>query len=461
MKIVLSKKQNKLRELIVSPNVPEIDILGSTQSGKTYVGNLSISEYARNLYEYDPVNKFKGAIIGWTTDTLKRNVVDDMVAMLEELGFKRTTGRKKGDFTFNWGQSEKSLEIYNLKIFFFSFDNYQAFNRILGSPLIFIWVDEAARIYSQPKLQEQFDQLYGRLISYTGHPYKKYIRTYNVEGGANHPYKVRYLDNKECAKLVFYPYDNPKLDTEEKIREVANSFPTKTLKLQKIYNEWVVSEGKVFNKVNKITTHEIPDYYRIREIGIGIDYGSTNPTAFVPWALAENVKTRRWCLIRLQTYHHSPAKLGTTPTTEYFSEQLRRFIVYLKQKYGNYLIQDIVVDSEAKHFINRLDADNIPNIEADKYPGSVKEGVEYMQSMFEKDFLLILEEPSVTNIHEDLTVDLSAIDESLEEFNSYQYDKIKSIKTGIDCYVKDLDHSIDASRYLFIDWKSKDKAPVI
>ena len=98
MKIVLSKKQNKLRELIVSPNIPEIDVLGSTQSGKTYVGNLSISEYARNLYKYDPVSKFKGAIIGWTTDTLKRNVVDDMVAMLEELGLKRTTGRKKGDF---------------------------------------------------------------------------------------------------------------------------------------------------------------------------------------------------------------------------------------------------------------------------------------------------------------------------------------------------------------------------
>ena len=130
-------------------------------------------------------------------------------------------------------------------------------------------------------------------------------------------------------------------------------------------------------------------------------------------------------------------------------------------KYNNVPIYDAVVDSEALHFINRLDADNIPNITADKYPGSVREGVEYMQSLFDKDFMFILEEQSITHIHEDLTVDLSAIDESLEEFRSYQYDKIKSVKTGIDSFLKDQDHSIDASRYLFIDWKDKGKLPVI
>lgn len=458
MEIVLSKKQNRLRELIISQNVPEIDVLGSTQSGKTFSCNLAVPEYAEALYRYDPRSKYKGAIIGWTTDTLKRNVADDMVDMLERQGFIKSTPRKKGDFTFKWSTTEKYLEIYNIKIYFFSFDNYKAFNRILGGPMIFVWVDEAARIYSQDKLQEQFDQIYGRLVSYTGHPYKKYIRTYNVEGGANHPYKLRYIDDKNYIKLVFFPYDNPKLDTEEKIREVANAFPTKTLKLQKIYNKWVVSEGKVFNKLNVLESLE---KWKIREIGIGIDYGSSNPTTFVPWALAYNNETKRWGIVRLQTYYHSPAKLGTSPTTEYFSEQLRRFIVYLKMNYGNVPIYDAVVDSEALHFINRLYADNIPNITADKYPGSVREGVEYMQSLFDKDFMFILEEQSITHIHEDLTVDLSAIDESLEEFRSYQYDKIKSVKTGIDSFLKDQDHSIDASRYLFIDWKDKGKLPVI
>lgn len=453
MEVLLSKKQNLLRELIASQNVPEIDVLGSTQSGKTFVCNLSVPEYAEALYKYDPTGDFKGAIIGWTTDTLKRNVVDDMLKMLDKQGFKK--GR---DYEFKWSQSEKYLEMYNIRIYFFGFNNYLAFNRILGAPLIFIWIDEAARIYTQAQLQEPFDQIVGRQVSYAGHPYLKMIRTYNVEGGANHPYKVKYIDNRECYKLIFFPYDNPKLNTEDKIREVLKMYSTKTLRDQKIYNKWVVSEGKVFNKVNVI--NDLSEWF-IREIGIGIDYGSSNPTTFVPWGLALNKKTHRWGLIRLQTYYHSPAKLGTTPTTEYFSEQLRRFIVYLKMKYGNVPIYDIVVDSEALHFINRLDTDNLPNIPADKYPGSVREGVEYMQSLFDKDFMYILKEESITNIHEDISVDLSGIDESLEEFDSYQYDRIKSMKTGVDSYVKDHDHSIDASRYLFIDWKEKNKAPVV
>lgn len=453
MEITLSKKQNKLRELIVNPNLPEIDVLGSTQSGKTFSCNLAVPEYAESLYKYAPNERFNGAIIGWTTDALKRNVADNMVEMLDKQGFK-----KDKDYLFKWSQQEKYLEIYNIRFFFFSFNNYLAFNRILGAPLIFIWVDEAARIYSQPQLQESFDQLVGRQVSYAGHPYLKFVRTYNVEGGANHPYKVKYIDNRDCVKLIFFPYDNPKLNTEDKIRNVIKMFSTKTLRDQKIYNKWVVSEGKVFNKINVLKSL---DNWKIREIGIGIDYGSSNPTTFVPWALAYNNITGRWGVFRLQTYYHSPAKLGTNPTTEYFSEQLRRFIVYLKTKYGNVPIYDAVVDSEALHFINRLDADNIPNIPADKYPGSVREGVEYMQSLFDKDFMFILEEPSITNIHEDFSVDLSGIDESLEEFRSYQYDKIKSIKTGIDSFVKDMDHSIDGSRYLFIDWKDKGKLPVI
>lgn len=453
MEITLSKKQNALRELIVKPNLPEIDVLGSTQSGKTFSCNLAVPEYAEALYKYAPNEKFYGAIIGWTTDALKRNVADNMVEMLDKQGFK-----KDKDYLFKWSQQEKYLEIYNIRFFFFSFNNYLAFNRILGAPLIFIWVDEAARIYSQPQLQESFDQLVGRQVSYAGHSYLKFVRTYNVEGGANHPYKVKYIDNRDCTKLIFFPYDNPKLNTADKIRNVIRMFSTKTLRDQKIYNKWVVSEGKVFNKVNVLKKL---DSWKIREVGIGIDYGSSNPTTFVPWALAYNKVTGRWGVVRLQTYYHSPAKLGTNPTTEYFSEQLRRFIVYLKMKYGNIPIYDAVVDSEALHFINRLDADNISNIPADKYPGSVREGVEYMQSLFDKDFMFILEEPSITNIHEDFSVDLSGIDESLEEFRSYQYDKIKSIKTGIDSFVKDMDHSIDGSRYLFIDWKDKGKLPVI
>ena len=43
------------------------------------------------------------------------------------------------------------------------------------------------------------------------------------------------------------------LDTEQKIKDEAiKTFPKGALRQQKIYNKWVVAEGKVFNKINVI-----------------------------------------------------------------------------------------------------------------------------------------------------------------------------------------------------------------
>lgn len=456
----LSKKQNKLIQLIISKNEENIEVLGSTQSGKTFSISLATILYAQELYKYAPNEKFKGAIIGWNPNAIKRNIADVMIDFLTKMGLKNKDKKGKGDYKFVWGQNEKYLQIYNITYYFFPFNNALSFNQILGGGLIFEWVDESARIYSQNTLQEIYDQLPGRQISYAGHPYLKRVNSFNVEGNENHPYKVKYLDNLKGRYLEFFPYDNPKIDTEDKIRDILNMFATKTLRLQKVFNKWVVAEGRVFTKINKIKRDEF-QYLLFKEIGIGCDYGSTNATTFVPIALCYHELKRRWILVRLESYFHDSQKQGTTPTTEFFSKQLRLFLLYLKNKYKRVPIIDLVVDSEAKHFINRLDTDNIPNTSADKYPGSVKEGVEYMQSLYDKEYLYELEEDSICYIHDDLTVEKCERDEVLTETESYRYDKIKSIKTGVDCYVKEMDHSVDARRYLLLLWLELNKAPTL
>ena len=72
----ISKKQNQLRTDIISKDVPEIYVLGSTQSGKTFIIAEAIIEYAQALYEYEPKKQFYGAIVGWTIDSLKGNIVE-------------------------------------------------------------------------------------------------------------------------------------------------------------------------------------------------------------------------------------------------------------------------------------------------------------------------------------------------------------------------------------------------
>ena len=75
----ISKKQNQLRNDIISQYVPEIYVEGSTQSGKTFIIAEAIIEYAKALYEYDPEEQFYGCIVGWTIETLKGNGLKDLM----------------------------------------------------------------------------------------------------------------------------------------------------------------------------------------------------------------------------------------------------------------------------------------------------------------------------------------------------------------------------------------------
>lgn len=458
MKIVLSKKQQQLQNDILDTSKHEIYVLGSTQSGKTYDICLATIRYAQELYKYDPDKDYNGAIVGWTIDTLKSNIVENLLKILDSLGFKKKDKSKKGDYELSWSSTdEKYLKIWNFKLFFFGFNNVTSFNKILGKPLIFVWADESARIYSQKQLQESFDEFPGRQISYADHPFLKTIHSFNVEGSSRHPYKMKFIDGKpDAVHYTFYPYDNPVINTEEAINKVLNMFPTETLKKQKIFNQWVVAEGKVFNH---IPIRRNMEDLTVRDIGIGIDYGSVNPTTFVPIALCWNKKTNQWKIVRLGIYYHDPNREQDNPTTEYYSRQLKFFLKYLSERYKNVSLTNVVIDSEASHFDNRLIADGIIHELSKKGAGSVNEGIEHLQSLFQKEYLEILEEPSIRYFTEDGKPVFSGKDEGIIELDSYQYDKIKSETTGINCYKKDLDHSIDGLRYIIRVFRDTGRCP--
>jgi PBSX family phage terminase large subunit len=463
--MILSKKQISLYKDIISPDIPNISVLGSTQSGKTYDICFSLIEYARALNEYEKeqrLNKeyiprdYNGAIIGWTTDTIKSNIVDNLLNILEK-EYKFTNGK---EFTLKYGMMDKYLEIYGIKFYFFGFNNKLSFNKILGKPLIFVWCDESARIYTQGQLRESFDEIPGRQMSYAGHPFYKRIDSYNVEGSQSHPYKKEYIDKRDWKQYVFYPYDNPVLDTEEKVKEAIKTFPVGSLREQKVFNKWVVAEGKVFNHITKITQEEFEKNYVIREIGIGCDYGSVNATTFSAVALAQNQITRQWNLVLLDKYYHDPKTEGDTPTTEYYSNQLKQFINYLHKKYLNIPVNTLVIDSEASHFSNRLEVDGIRHELAKKNNISVDKSVQLMQSLFYKDFLVILESPHIRYFINNEPV-YGGHDIGLEELESYHYDKLKSEKEGINCYVKDFDHYVDGTRYLIMEFSLTGRCPIV
>ena len=463
--MILSKKQINLYKDIISPNIPNISVLGSTQSGKTYDICGALIQYASNLREYEKEQRqnkdyvqreYNGAIIGWTTDTIKSNIVDNLVNILE----KEYHFRNGKEYVLKYGQQDKYLEIYGIKFYFFGFNTNLSFNKILGKPLIFVWVDEAARIYTSSNLRESFDEIPGRQMSFSGHPYYKRIDSYNVEGSQNHPYKKEYIDKREWKQYVFYPYDNPVLDTEEKIKEAVKSFPSGSLREQKVFNKWVVAEGKVFNNIPIISEEEFKEHYLIREIGIGSDYGSVNPTTFCGIALAQNTQTRRWELVLIDTYYHDPKVEGDTPTTEFYSNQLKYYISYLQKKYVGVKVNTLVIDSEASHFSNRLEVDGIRHELAKKNNMTVDKSVQLMQSLFERDLLRKIEQPTIRYFQNDIPI-YAGHDIGLEELESYHYDKVRSEKEGINAYVKDFDHYCDGVRYIIMEYSLTGRCPIV
>lgn len=150
----LSEKQNKLIHDVKAPNIPDISVLGSVQSGKTFCIALGIILYASELHKYDSSKEYTGAIIAWDLQTLKGNIIEPLKNHLNEFGYVQNK-----DYELVYGQSDKYFKIWNMKFYFFGFNTKIAFNRILGRPLIFLWIDESARIYGNLSLQESFDEL--------------------------------------------------------------------------------------------------------------------------------------------------------------------------------------------------------------------------------------------------------------------------------------------------------------
>lgn len=166
-------------------------------------------------------------------------------------------------------------------------------------------------------------------------------------------------------------------------------------------------------------------------------------------------------MIRLECFYHDAREEGEKPTTAYYVEQEKLFIEYLNNRYKGINITANVVDSEATHFCNALYNAGINYTEAKKGAGSVDRGVQQLQSLFYKDVFYILKAKSIKQIDKQGNIQYCVRDESLNEFQSYQYDNIKSMSTGQNCYKKDLDHSIDATRYEIDEWQSQGKCPVI
>ena len=91
---------------------------------------------------------------------------------------------------------------------------------------------------------------------------------------------------------------------------------------------------------------------------------------------------------------------------------------------------------------------------------SVDESVQYMQSLFYKDILLVNENPHIRYFQGSQPI-YGSHDIGLEELESYHYDKLRSEREGINAYVKEFDHFCDGIRYIIMEFKLTGRSPVV
>jgi PBSX family phage terminase large subunit len=382
-KPVLSAKQ----KLAYSEATARINIwCGAVRSGKTY---SSIIKFIELLSEGPPGDTL---VVGVTRDSIQRNVITDLCILV---------GAKI--------PSSKSTEMTFLgrKIYFVGANDERSVRRIQGSTLALAYVDEATCI------PEPF---WNMLLSRLSIPGSQLLSTCNPEGPA-HWLKKRFLDHKDDLNLATWQFqleDNPIL-TEEYKRDLKKEYTGMWYK-RYILGEWAVAHGLIYDQFDNdnIYTDEPnnPDFYVV-----GLDYGSSNPTAGVLLACSP----KRWPQLRVvDTYYFSSAKAGRGKTDGELGDDIESWV-------KPYNVQRIYIDPSAKSLQLELARRGLPMAQANN---DVLPGIQTVNKFIGGKNLLIN----------------ASCKTLIDELKTYSWDK-KAADRGDDKPVKVDDHLSDALRY--------------
>jgi PBSX family phage terminase large subunit len=364
---------------------------GSVRSSKTVGTSIRWIEY---LLDRPPGNLL---MVGKTLTALHRNVLSDI---------QKWVGADACQIRL----SSKEARIYGRTIWLEGANDERSFEKIQGETLAGVYGDEVS---TWPR--SFTDMLLSRL-SETG---ARAFFTTNP-GPPQHYLKKNFIDREadlgsdhiRCWK--FRLEDNPHLDplyVEQLKREYTGLWYQRY-----ILGNWVAAEGAVFQNfdISRHVIKTLPDG-KASQLRIGVDYGSSNPTAFIK-ALRYGDK---WVIAG--EYYHRPREQRQKTNSEYAAD-LSKFI-------GDLHPSSVEIDPSAASFI--LEARRARVSQVHSADNTVLDGIRRIANALEKGQLVIHE--SCTNL--------------IEEIQGYSWDS-KAQERGEDKPLKQDDHSVDALRYI-------------
>jgi PBSX family phage terminase large subunit len=388
---------------------------GTVRSGKTIV---SILRWLAFLLHGPPGNL---AMIGKTERTLKRNVLDQITALLGAKAVKMRAGAGE-------------VEICGRLVYIAGANNVLAVEKIQGMTLVGWYGDE---VPTWPK--EVFDMARTRCSD----PGAEWFATGNPASSTHH-LKTDWIDRaklhldrdgtlrrrggKDAQDIHVYSftlYDNREFLTEKFIRITESSY-TGMFYQRYILGRWCMAEGAIYDSWD-------PDKHVIRAappiqrwISVGIDHGTTNPFAAIATGLGPHPSGAGKALYATAEWRYDSTKSRRRKTDLEYADALRAWIPD-RREMPDGGPERVAVDPSANGFRQQLSRHGISSVSADN---DVLAGIGTVHSLVERGKLFVVE--SCKGL--------------IEEFPDYAWDPAAAAK-GLDKPIKSRDHSLDADRY--------------
>jgi PBSX family phage terminase large subunit len=365
--------------------------------------------------------------VGRTIQTVERNVIDVLMQPAGPFGI-----------VSQWiihSRGANTAVIFGRIVHLIGANDVRAEGRIRGVTAALIYIDEITLI------PEGF---FTMCLSRLRVPGARLLGTTNPDGPL-HWLRVKFLlraAELDLRSWAFNLEDNPSL-TEAYKRALRAEY-TGLFYRRFILGQWCLAEGAIFDQFDP-DVHVVPELPLIdRWIGMGVDYGTTNPFA----AELVGLGVDGVMYVAAEWYYNSKLTYRQLSDDEY-SERVIDWLRSVAIPGGGGLIgvqpQWTVVDPSAASFRVKLHQDGLASVMADN---RVLPGIRLVAGMLATQRLKI--HASCTGL--------------INELPGYSWDP-KAAEKGEDAPVKADDHAIDALRYVLHttegSWRFRLRDPIM
>ena len=291
---------------------------GAVRSGKTMAMGLSFFLWAMSCFR----NR-KFAICGKTIASVRRNVLSEVMPLLEGMGGRWQEKRTENLLILHLMGQEN-------RFYLFGGQNEGSADLIQGITLAGILLDEAAL------MPRSFVEQACARCSLAG---SRLWFNCNPAGPEHWLYRnwVLQAGQRNCLRLSFTMEDNPSLT--EKVRKRYENLYTGVFYRRFVLGQWVQAEGRIYDFFTPEMVGTAPQH--CEKWYISCDYGTVNPTSMGLWGRYRGI----WYRVK-EFYFNSREAMHQMTDEEYAAA--------LKTLAGDRPITSVIVDPSAASFMEVL-----------------------------------------------------------------------------------------------------------